>query len=110
MPKHSFQKGNKCAKGGRRPNSGRPSDEFRTLCGEALNEVDGIGLVKSIIAGVKFDGPFGKASAKPETRFECVKWLAERTHGKAMQPLEHSGPDGEALTVKLVNYGDNHGS
>lgn len=94
-----FKKGNKHGKGGARPGAGKPSNEFRALCEDALNEIGGIDLVKSIIAGVKFEGPFGSASAKPETRLDAVKWLADRAHGKAPQELQHTG---EGLNSRLV--------
>jgi len=100
----AFKKGNRLASGGAREGAGRPTDEFRSICAQALNDVKGIDLVKAIIAGVKFEGPWGLSAARPETRFEAVKWLAERAHGKAAQPLEHTGKDGEALTVRLVRY------
>lgn len=93
------------AQGGAREGAGRPSNEFRELCAEALKDVQGIDFVKSLVAGVKFDGPFGMSPAKPETRFEAVKWLAERAYGKAVQPV--SGEDGGPITIKVVSYGNN---
>ncbi len=101
----AFQKGHKYGKGGKKPGAGRPTNEFRTLCAQALDEVKGIDFVKALVAGVKFEGPFGKSEAKPETRLEAVKWLADRAHGKATQPI--SGEDGGEFILKVINYGNN---
>lgn len=103
----AFQKGNKHGKGGAKPGAGRPSNEFRELCAQALDEVKGIDFVKAVVAGVKFESPFGKSEAKPETRLEAVKWLADRAHGKAMQAVELSGADGEPLSFEVVSYAKN---
>lgn len=78
-----------CPKGAH--HKGRPSNDFRAMCQEALDEVGYLDFAKGLIAGVKFEGPFGTAAARPETRFEALKWLVERVHGKVKQEMEHSG-------------------
>lgn len=76
---------------------GRPTTDFKKMCEAALDEVGQLDFAKGLISGVKFEGPFGVAAARPETRLDALKWLVERVHGKVSQPIEHSGETGTRL-------------
>lgn len=84
-----------CPKGAH--HKGRPSNEFRELCKQAFDDVQSLGLVKSIIAGVNFPTSFGPMPAKPETRLEAVKTLKEWGYGKEKIEMEHTGEVGSRV-------------
>jgi hypothetical protein len=51
----AFKKGNRFAKGGKRPNAGRKPDEFKALMAEIASSKEAINLVKDAIEGKEVD-------------------------------------------------------
>lgn len=93
----ALRNGNKSAKGGKRPGAGRKSEDFRTQLEAGLSDGE---VLKKVINMAK--GVGGLWSEK--IQFSAAVWLLEMKNGKANQAIEHSGKDGEPLTIKVVNY------
>ena len=81
-----FQKGNKIAHGGYRENAGRKRDEVRAML------VDG-----SVPATKRLLGLIDSDNEKVALAASIA--VIEHGIGKATQPVEHSGVDGEQLGV-----------
>lgn len=94
-----FKKGNKLAKGGERPNCGRPSDWLRERCVALISKhklIEFLADVASgeytetieLASGIKTQQ---KKSAEPKERMKAIEILLDRGFGKAPQSIEHSG-------------------
>ena len=76
---------------------GRPKG-LASLVREQTN--DGAELVAFMLSVLR-----GRKKAPLRLRMEAAAWLADRGFGKALQQMEVSGPEGEALTIR-IEYGD----
>ena len=63
--------------GGTNPGSGRPSNEFRARCVEAMDRIHAIDIATSIAQDTK------KAA---RDRLTALTWLTDRAYGKPTQP------------------------
>lgn len=45
----------------------------------------------------------GNHDLSEKHQMDAASWLADRAYGKAVQALEHSGPEGGALTIEFVD-------
>lgn len=77
------------------PNAGRPPDEFKRI-------MRGISSRKEVIARLR--KLTGKSKTVPDELFlKAWEKITDRGYGKAVQPLEHSGPDGEPIPVETAD-------
>lgn len=93
-----FEKSNKKAKGGPRPNSGRRPNWLKDACDRLLYEKGGIQKIARMAGGeaitLEFTDENGKKSKRvllPELKDirEATEFLADRAHGKPTQEVEH---------------------
>ncbi len=81
------------ALGGKRPGAGRKKGSTnRPVIRDFFTDAD----IKALIVDIKI-------AAKTDNRLK--QWLGDQIFGKATQPVEGSGANGE-IVVKIVNYGD----
>ena len=87
--------GNPGNSGGKRGRSGRPPDAFRELCRQALENADGMEVIKRMISG-DIKEPLGRTKmgepiygeTKNSDRLRAIEWLANYAEGKAPQTIE----------------------
>lgn len=68
------------AGGGPQPGAGRPPDEWKRMCREAVSRADRFAIAESVIENPDHPAWLG-----------AYKFLTEQGFGKGAQPLEHSG-------------------
>lgn len=76
----AFKKGNKLAKGGPRPGSGRPHDEFKAKCQEIANSPKMFQWLRDIVDG--------KITVDADVRLKAWDRLMDRGYGKPAQSLD----------------------
>lgn len=91
QPKGGFQKGHDPRRNVTTPGPGRPPDEFKQLCQRLASRNRTVNVVAKILSDEEH--PMFMAA---------LKWATEHGYGKAMQPIEHSGAEGGAITVRVV--------
>jgi hypothetical protein len=114
-----FEKGNKLAKGGSRPNSGRRPGWLQEVCDAEMGNRKIAELRARIAAGetivTEFTNP---ATGKLERIMrvptlkdmqEAADWLADRAQGKAPQSIKHSGTAGIDLVSLIRQAEDERG-
>ena len=105
MPRPQFAKGNKIAKGGPRPGSGRPPDWFKKRMQGIASRKEAIKFVEDVVLGKEVDEfitPNGECiphRAKAEVRFKVWADTADRGFGRATQAIEMTGD----VRVNLIN-------
>lgn len=78
---------------------GRPKSDVARLIREKTG--DGETLVEFLLAVKDNDKEVLKGEAKMQERVRATELLLERGWGKAAQPMEHSGAEGQALSVTI---------
>ena len=77
------------------PNAGRPPDEFKRT-------MRGIVSRKTVVERLKkLTG--GSAKVTDDVFLKAFKEVTDRGYGKAVQPLEHSGPDGDPIPIETAD-------
>ena len=77
------------------PNAGRPPDEFKKLMRGVASRTETIRRLRKLAGGAK--------GVADEIFLKAFKECADRGYGKAVQPLEHAGPDGEPLPLETAD-------
>lgn len=77
------------------PNAGRPPSEFKRLMQGIASRADAITRLRKLTGTNK--------SVSDEVFLKAFKESADRGYGKAVQPLEHSGPDGDPIPVDTAD-------
>lgn len=77
------------------PNAGRPPDEFKRMMRALASRKDVVARLR------KLTGKSKKVS--DELFLKAWEKITDRGYGKAVQPLEHSGPDGEPIPVETAD-------
>ncbi len=83
-------------RGGARPGAGRPTDRVKHLFETMLEESGAHKRAKLIL----------KMTPDEDKFIRLYNLCLDRAHGKAAQPLEHTGKDGEPLNIQIIKYGE----
>lgn len=110
----AFKKGNRLAKGGKRPNAGRKPDEFKALMREIASSKEAVELVRGAIEGKEVDEFLVlqtgvQVPVKPDaaTRLKFLQYATDHGYGKPNQPVEATIR--EAEPIKFVPVKDASG-
>lgn len=103
-----FQKGNKVAKGGDRPNSGRPPNWLREKCQKLIEDKKLIDFLADVASGEYMENVFDGSqkqglmrSADAKDRMKAAEMLMDRAYGKASQTMELTGAGGSKLVFNF---------
>ncbi len=77
------------------PNAGRPPSEFKRLMQRIASRPETIRRLRKLTGTAK--------SVSDEVFLKAFKEAGDRGYGKAVQPLEHSGPDGDPIPVDTAD-------
>ena len=80
------------------PNAGRPPDEFKRRMQALASKDEALEYLDELLTKPKGRGKT-KVGADPQTFLKAFKETADRGYGKAVQPLEHGGPDGGPIPI-----------
>ena len=78
------------AGGGPQPGSGRPPDEFKAMCRDAVSRAERFAVAEKVIENPEHPAWLG-----------AYKFLTEQGYGKATQPIDLSGIDAQTLLEAL---------
>lgn len=95
----TFQKGNDPRRGRgpkkKAPNAGRPPDEFKRAMRGIASRRAALERLKKLTSGSR--------KVSDDVFLKAFKEVTDRGYGKAVQPLEHSGPDGEPIPIDTAD-------
>ena len=74
------------------PNAGRPPDEFKRIMQGIVSRDEAVRRLAQLASGEK--------TVSDEIFLKAFKESADRGYGKAVQPLEHAGPDGGPIPLE----------
>lgn len=106
MPRKPFQKGNKLAKGGARPNSGPKPNWFKEQCRKRLERPEVLQLVDDMVDGKKIEPHVNKDAGviytepRAADRLAAVEFLRDTGIGKPASVLDMG--DGDITFMGVV--------
>lgn len=77
------------------PNAGRPPSEFKAAMRGLASRRAVMDRLRTLTGGSK--------KVSDDVFLKAFKEVTDRGYGKAVQPLEHSGPDGEPIAVETAD-------
>lgn len=80
------------------PNAGRPPDEFKRRMQAIASKDETLAYLDELTTKARGRGK-SRAGADPQTFLKAFKETADRGYGKAVQPIEHAGPDGGPIPL-----------
>jgi len=82
-------------RGPKKGEGGRPPDEFKRLMRGIVSRKAVADRLRKLTSG--------SAKVTDDVFLKAFKEVTDRGYGKAVQPLEHSGPDGDPIPVETAD-------